>query len=152
MLSHSDGCLQPWKKTTDTSNLWLRIYLSTGSGRHSDAAHEIRLIGCCILLNVVPKTVPLSGSSWSPLDRLSSFGRLASLEAMRLFFLFLTRFKQISLIGKFDTVILYCYVNFFICPLPKWKYGQKCNPIFKNKKYPIAKRCIHFFLPRFINM
>ena len=59
-------------------------WLSTGSGRHSDAAHEIRLIGCCILLNVVPKTVPLSGSSRSPLDRLSPFGRLASLEAMRL--------------------------------------------------------------------
>ena len=37
----------------------------------SDAAHEIRLIGCCILLNVVPKTVPLSGSSRSPLDRLA---------------------------------------------------------------------------------
>ena len=48
---------------------------------------EIRLIGCCILLNVVPKTVPLSGSSRSPLDRLSAFGRLASLEAMRLFIL-----------------------------------------------------------------
>ena len=62
------------------------ILLSTGSGRHSDAAQEIRLIGCCILLNVVPKTVPLSGSSWSPLDRLSPFGRLASLEAMRLFY------------------------------------------------------------------
>ena len=60
--------------------------MSTGSGRHSDAAHEIRLIGCCILLNVVPKTVPLSGSSWSPLDCLLPFGRLASLEAMRLFF------------------------------------------------------------------
>ena len=59
--------------------------LSTGSGRHSDAAHEIRLIGCCILLNVVPKTVPLSGSSRSPLNCLLPFGRLASLEAMRLF-------------------------------------------------------------------
>ena len=56
------------------------------AGRHSDAAHEIRLIGCCILLNVVPKTVPLSGSSRSPLNRLSPFGRLASLEAMRLLF------------------------------------------------------------------
>ena len=61
------------------------ILLSTRSGRHSDAAHEIRLIGCCILLNVVPKTVPLSGSSQSPLDHLLSFGRLASLEVMRLF-------------------------------------------------------------------
>ena len=60
-------------------------FLSTGSGRHSDAAHEIHLIGCCILLNVVPKNVPLSGSSWSPLDHLLPFGRLASLEAMRLF-------------------------------------------------------------------
>ena len=58
--------------------------LSTGSGRHSAAAHEIRLIGCCILLNVVPKTVPLSGSSQSPLDCLSPFSRLASLKAMRL--------------------------------------------------------------------
>ena len=37
--------------------------LSTGSGRHSDAAHEIRLIGCCVLLKVVPKNVPSSGSS-----------------------------------------------------------------------------------------
>ena len=37
--------------------------LSTGSGRHSDAAHEIRLIGCCVLLKVVPKNVPRSGSS-----------------------------------------------------------------------------------------
>ena len=61
------------------------VFLSTGSGRHSDAAHEIRLIGCCVLLNVVPKTVPLSGSSWSPLNCLLPFGRLASLEAMRLF-------------------------------------------------------------------
>ena len=63
----------------------LIVLLSTGSGRHSDAAHEIRLIGCCILLNFVPKTVPLSSSSQSPLDRLSPFGRLASLEAMHLF-------------------------------------------------------------------
>ena len=37
--------------------------LSTGSGRHSDAAHEIHLIGCCVLLKVVPKNVPHSGSS-----------------------------------------------------------------------------------------
>ena len=39
------------------------VSLSTGSGRHSDAAHEIRLIGCCVLLKVVPKNVPRSGSS-----------------------------------------------------------------------------------------
>ena len=38
-------------------------FLSTGSGRHSDAAHEIRLIGCCVLLKVVLKNVPRSGSS-----------------------------------------------------------------------------------------
>ena len=70
-----------------TTLLYRKLSLSIGSGRHSDAAHEIRLIGCCILLNVVPKTVPPSSSSWSPLDRLSPFGRLASLEAMRLFVL-----------------------------------------------------------------
>ena len=29
----------------------------------SDAAHEIRLIGCCVLLKVIPKNVPRSGSS-----------------------------------------------------------------------------------------
>ena len=38
-------------------------FLSTGSGRHSDAAHEIHLIGCCVLLKVVLKNVPHSGSS-----------------------------------------------------------------------------------------
>ena len=37
--------------------------LSTGSGRHSDTAHEIRLIGCCVLLKVVPKNVPRCSSS-----------------------------------------------------------------------------------------
>ena len=72
-----------WPIFSSGQLFWL---LSTGSRRHSDAAHEIRLIGCCILLNVVPKTVPLSGSSQSPLDRRSPFGRLASLEAMRLFY------------------------------------------------------------------
>ena len=41
----------------------LLILLSTGSRRHSDAAHEIRLIGCCVLLKVVLKNVPCSGSS-----------------------------------------------------------------------------------------
>ena len=45
--------------------VWLLFFilLSTGSGRHSDAAHEINLIGCCVLLKVVPKNVPHSGSS-----------------------------------------------------------------------------------------
>ena len=76
------GALQiPHLSLSFTMGTWL----STGSGRHSDAAHEIRLIGCYILLNVVPKTVPLSGSSRSPLDHLLPFGRLASLEAIRLF-------------------------------------------------------------------
>ena len=48
-------CSHQIKLLNDMSCLYL---LSTRSGRHSDAAHEIRLIGCCILLNVVPKTVP----------------------------------------------------------------------------------------------
>ena len=73
--------------------------LSTGSGRHSDAVHEIRLIGCCILLNVVPKTVSLSGSSRSPLDCLSPFGRLASLEAMRLFLFWWTIILHFVILG-----------------------------------------------------
>ena len=47
------SCLLSVGNALSTANL-----LSTRSGRHSDTAHEIRLIGCCILLNIVPKTVP----------------------------------------------------------------------------------------------
>ena len=57
------------------------VLLSTGSGRHSDAAHEIRLIGCCVLLKVVPKKC--STLRLFP----DAFDRLAPLEAMHLFYL-----------------------------------------------------------------
>ena len=53
--------LKMWLNKCNNRFIWL--FLSTGSGRHSDAAHEIRLIGCCVLLKVVPKNVPRSSSS-----------------------------------------------------------------------------------------
>ena len=41
-----------------TSVHFRRLDCLPEAGRHSDAAHEIRLIGCCVLLKVVLKNVP----------------------------------------------------------------------------------------------
>ena len=69
------------------------VLLSTGSGRHSTAAHEIRLICCYILLILVPKTIP-GTSRLFPEPPRSPFGRLAPLEVMHLFNEF-NRYKNI---------------------------------------------------------
>ena len=86
------------------------VLLSTGSGRHCYAAHEIHLIGCCILLNVVPKTVPLSGSSQSPLNHLSPFSILASLKVMHLL----------------KSLILMTWMCIYICQI-HMLFSQHCN-------------------------